>query len=183
MWPWGHLAVGYLAFSLLSRRWLGRPPRAAGALAVAFGTQFPDLIDKPLAWSVAVLPSGRSLAHSLLVALLVLGVVGALAQRADHRTAIAAFGLGYVSHLFADALAPLWVGSYADLAFLAWPLMPVAAGTSHGIIWYFMTMEWTPYAISQFGLALVAAMVWVRDDMPGLALVWRVVPWRVPSVE
>lgn len=183
MWPWGHLAVGYLALSIFSRYRFDRPPRAAGAIAVAVGTQFPDLIDKPLAWSLGVLPSGRSLAHSVLVTAVVVLAVDALGRRVDRRMAAAAFGLGYGSHLFADALAPLWSGTYADLAFLAWPIVPATASVSHGIIWYFLTMEWTPYAIAQFGLALLAGAVWVLDGAPGLALVRRALVRRSASVE
>ena len=37
-------------------------------LALAIGTQLPDLIDKPLTYQFAVLPSGRSLGHSLFFA-------------------------------------------------------------------------------------------------------------------
>ena len=65
MWPWGHLAVGYLVYSGLSRWRFGRLPGSVATLAVALGTQLPDLVDKPLAWTVNVLASGRSLAHSL----------------------------------------------------------------------------------------------------------------------
>ena len=48
MWPWEHLTIGYLAYSLLSRLAWRRPPTVGTAITVAFGTQFPDLVDKPL---------------------------------------------------------------------------------------------------------------------------------------
>ena len=48
MWPWEHLAIGYLAYSLLGRLAWRRPPTVGTAITVAFGTQFPDLVDKPL---------------------------------------------------------------------------------------------------------------------------------------
>ena len=63
MWPWDHLAFGYVWYTLASRGWDGRPPSNAAAIALAVGTQFPDLVDKPLAWWLDVLPAGRSLGH------------------------------------------------------------------------------------------------------------------------
>jgi len=67
MWPWGHLAVGYVAFSVFVRFRLGRQPSGHAALALAVATQLPDLIDKPLAWQFGLLSSGISVAHSILV--------------------------------------------------------------------------------------------------------------------
>ena len=63
--PLGHAAFGYVLYSLYTRLHLNHPPQGLAALALAFGTQFPDLIDKPLTWTFAVLPYGRSFAHSL----------------------------------------------------------------------------------------------------------------------
>ncbi|PSQ27664.1 hypothetical protein BRD03_05435 [Halobacteriales archaeon QS_9_68_17] len=85
MWPWGHLAVGYLLYAASSRRQRARPPDGAETILIAFGTQFPDLGDKPLAWTVSVLPNGRSLAHSAFVAAAVIGGVRWLCRRADAR--------------------------------------------------------------------------------------------------
>lgn len=179
MWPWGHLAVGYLAYSALIRRRTGQPPRATGALALAVGTQFPDLVDKPLAWTLGVLPSGRSFAHSAFVAGVVLLAVWWLARRRGDSTVAFAFGLGYVSHLLADAIRPLWIREYADLAYLAWPLLPVADAHAPGILWYFTTMEWTPFVRLQFALTVLAAVVWVRDGTPGWGPLRRAVIQRI----
>ena len=56
MWPWGHLAVAYLCY-VLSIKLRGDGEQTLLTLvAVAVGSQFPDLIDKPFAWSVAILP-------------------------------------------------------------------------------------------------------------------------------
>ncbi|HET7325515.1 MAG TPA: metal-dependent hydrolase, partial [Halococcus sp.] len=110
MWPWGHLAVGYLLYSAFARRRFDRPPDDAAALCVAVGTQFPDIVDKPLAWTFHLLPSGRSFAHSLLTAAIVCGVVGWYAHRREQPHVATAFAVGYVSHLFTDALSPLLGG-------------------------------------------------------------------------
>ncbi len=35
MWPWGHLAVAYLVYTVYSHRRDGRPPRALPVIALA----------------------------------------------------------------------------------------------------------------------------------------------------
>jgi hypothetical protein len=124
MWPWGHAAVGYLVYAVVRRaggeEW---PPDDATAIALAVGTQLPDLVDKPLAWSFGVLPSGRSLAHSLLVGGLLVAVVVALARRYGRHERAGAFAVGYYAHLFGDALGPLTSLDVEFLTFLAWPVL------------------------------------------------------------
>ncbi|MFC6763678.1 metal-dependent hydrolase, partial [Natrinema soli] len=34
MWPWGHLAVAYLLYIVITHRRFGRPPRAVPAIAL-----------------------------------------------------------------------------------------------------------------------------------------------------
>lgn len=70
--------VPYALDTLVRER---RLPNAKHTVVPLYATQLPDLIDKPLAWSVGILPTGRSLAHSLLTASLV------LASRVDERDA------------------------------------------------------------------------------------------------
>ena len=69
MWPWEHLAVGYIAFSVMQRVGGRQGVPALAVVALALGTQLPDLIDKLLGWGIGILPGGRSLGHSLLFAL------------------------------------------------------------------------------------------------------------------
>ena len=172
MWPWGHLAVGYLLYAASSRRQRARPPDGAETILIAFGTQFPDLIDKPLAWTVSVLPNGRSLAHSAFVAAAVIGGVRWLCRRAGAPTLGGAFGLGYASHLFADAFPPVLYGAPAGTAFLAWPVLPpVEYDTARSFTAHVAGIEPTPYFLSQVALAAVALVVWLRDGAPGPGLV------------
>ena len=49
MWPWEHLAFGYVLYSLGVRTLRGRTPRGPPVLVLAVATQVPDLLDKPLA--------------------------------------------------------------------------------------------------------------------------------------
>ena len=132
--PWGHLAVGYLCYVGYA---VGRdecdvhgPPLAA----LAFRTQFPDLVDKPLAWTFGVLPSGRSLAHSLITLTLVMAVVLLVAKRYDRWYVGSAFGIGYFSHLVGDSVHPAVEGRWRLLTNLGWPLLPPPAfGEERGI--------------------------------------------------
>ncbi|WP_135820846.1 metal-dependent hydrolase [Halostella litorea] len=169
MWPWGHLAAGYLLWTALVRERRFRPPTGAEAVLLAVGTQFPDLVDKPLAWSLGVLPNGRSLAHSMFVAAAVVAVAVALARRRDRPVLGVAFGVGYGVHLATDALPTLAAGRYADLAFLAWPLLPaVEYDTDPSFAAHFLGIEPTPLFLFEIGLSAVALAVWVRDGTPGV---------------
>ena len=171
MWPWGHLAVGYVLYSVLARVRLGRSPGGRAALVVAVGTQFPDLVDKPLAWTLGILASGRSLAHSLLTATIVIAAVMWYAQRRDRSELAVAFAVGYLSHLLGDALGPLLAGEYVYLSSLGWPLLSPPPYTHEGgILAHFGDFALT--AMSTFGVVLATAVfgLWLRDGAPGLAV-------------
>lgn len=123
MWPWGHLAFGYVGYLLVRPHAIRHGDRLA-VLAALFGSQFPDMVDKPLAWGFAVLPSGRSLAHSVFALVVVSAVVWAVAVEYDRREVAVAFPVGYVTHLLGDAVVPVYEGSYGELNYLLWPLLP-----------------------------------------------------------
>ncbi|EFW91272.1 membrane-bound metal-dependent hydrolase [Haladaptatus paucihalophilus DX253] len=166
MWPWGHLAVGYLAYSGLRRTRTTRPPTGTDVIALVVGTQFPDLVDKPLAWWVGVLPTGRSLAHSLLTASVLLAVTYGICRRNGHRSRWAAFAVGYVSHPFADVLLTVLAGGYGRATFLLWPILPLSSPASGpsvvGVPGDF------PIELS---LVVAAVYVWLADGAPGVASV------------
>ena len=178
MWPWEHLAVGYLLYSLLAHL-TGRTPRTLPVLALLFATQMPDLIDKPLAWGFGVLPSGRSLAHSFLFAvpaMLGASVVGLLARAPRVGPA---FALGYLSHLAGDVVYPFVVKGELRFGFLLWPLIPVEVDESPGglphlqelvmdFVVFLLTPRGTAYLVFEGSLVLVAFLVWVWDGMPGV---------------
>ena len=169
MWPWGHLAVGYLAFTLAVRIRTERRPRGGETLVLAIWTQFPDLVDKPLALTFGVLPSGRSLAHSLFVALPVLALVARYAHRRGYGTLGVAAATGYLTHLVADAFRPAVTGEFAQLAFLVWPAAALPPPSHrHGILELLLLVEPTPYVLFQFALVGVAAVAWAADGLPGI---------------
>ena len=124
MWPWGHLAFGYLLYA--GYRWgaARQAPRDWPVVALAIGTQFPDLVDKPLAYWFGVLPGGRSLAHSVLVFLPIAVILLVLAWNYRRTEIGVAFAIGWGSHLVGDSMHALRLGTYGQLSFLLWPALP-----------------------------------------------------------
>ena len=181
MWPWEHLAFGYVLYSLYCHLRYRRSPRAGAVIAVGLGTQLPDLIDKTLAWGFHVLPSGHSLAHSLLFALPLIAVVGVLAWRADASPVGVAFGVSYLSHLFGDVLYPLLSDGRAVVSFLIWPFGAVPTYDPERsfieIVGYYFTRyvhdvmsgELTTYFVLQLAFMLAVFLLWLYDGAPVLA--------------
>lgn len=173
MWPWGHAAVAYL-FVTVFARFDRRRPTEREVLAVFLASQLPDVVDKPLAWTLGVLPNGRSLAHSLVIASLVILVVVAVARTRDRPAIGAAVGIGYLSHLVADALYPAVTGKYAELGFLGWPIVPpVEYPTDKSFLTHITSFEVTWFTALQFVLVAVAVAIWLQHERPGLALLAR----------
>lgn len=170
MWPWGHLAVAYLLYSL-GRRQQGRRPRTPEVYLLALGALVPDLVDKLLAWELGVLASGRSLGHSVLVGLLLLAVLYHVLAPRLGRSRVIAFGVGYLSHPLADVpFADLLAGEFATSAYVAWPLLAVPPDPlERSLFAYILAFQPGPYDYVQGGLALLALGLWYADGMPG----WR----------
>lgn len=177
MWPWDHAAAAYLLLSAATRLGLRRPPtRKVGVVAV-FAALLPDLIDKPLSWGLALLPAGRSLGHSLLFALPLVVLVGAVAVTTKRHTVGLAFALGYLSHLAGDVAYPLVVKGELRLGFLLWPLVAVDQSGSGGGLPYltelvaaFLGFLLSPagllYAAADLALLGSAVAVWLLDRRP-----------------
>ena len=167
MLPFGHLVFGYLLLSL-ARRVRGDIPDVSSLPWLVLGTQLPDLIDKPLAWGFGVLPSSRSLAHSLLVAVPLVVFANVWFRRRGRDVAGEALTVGYLSHLAADALLDLR-GGIEWITFLAWPLLSPPQYPSRPAFW-------PPYLLVDpleivFGVAVV--LLWIADGKPGLEYVQR----------
>lgn len=176
MLPWAHAAVGYLAYrGVRAARGRGVPTPAA-TVAVAVGSQAPDLVDKPLAWTLGVLPAGRSLGHSLLVAAVALALasrIGAVRARPEAATGVA---VGVVSHALADAAGPVLAGTPRAASFLFWPAIRLPADDGgYAVLEVFLSLAPTPDVLVGLGLTVVAAAVWLRDGAPGAGLVSRAV--------
>lgn len=168
MWPWGHLAVGYLVWSLYTRRMYQRPPRASETWVVIAVTQFPDLVDKPLAWSFSILPSGRSLAHSAFTLVLLSSLVVYIARQYDRPTLGVAFSAAYASHLLSDALRPALAGDFGYLGYLLWPLVSVSSEEGWSLVAIARSASIGNFS-GYHGVALVCCVgLWLLDGAPGI---------------
>ncbi|WP_277555855.1 metal-dependent hydrolase [Halobaculum limi] len=123
MLPWTHAAFGYLLL-LAVVVLLGRRVSRVELLAVLVGTQLPDVIDKPLAWWFNAVPSGRSLAHSLLFVIPLSAVIVAIAWYRSHPEVGFAFTLGYLAHLIGDTYVAIYYWRTEEFSFLLWPILP-----------------------------------------------------------
>lgn len=178
MWPWEHAAIGYIAYSLLSRLREFRPSNGA-TLWLLLGTQLPDLIDKPLAWWFNILPGGRTLGHSLFFAIPVCVVVLVGLSYLDRREYGIAFVVGYALHLPADVISPMLFGGTPSFGFLFWPVVPANGSsgwefgceiTVSGILECVFGPLGVVYLLAELVLLGTAAVLWIRDGHPGL--VW-----------
>lgn len=194
MYPWEHAAVAYLLYSGYARWRDEAPPAGWAVLVVLVASQFPDLLDKPLAWQFGLLPSGRSLAHSVFVAVSLVLVVSVLARRRDRAPLGIAFGLGYLSHLATDAV-PLSPGGSVSPASVLWPLVTyessfesegtagaasadATGGSAGGVLDRtadifleaypsLIALEPTAADLLGLGIVVIAGLVWLADGRPG----------------
>nr|WP_276414143.1 metal-dependent hydrolase [Halomicroarcula sp. XH51] len=96
-----------------------------GLLAVVFvGSQFPDLVDKPLANQFALIPSGRVFMHSLPFAVPIALAVAVYGWNTGRLRAGTAFGFAYLSHLLADNYRALLAPDPSVPPDLLWPFLP-----------------------------------------------------------
>jgi len=174
MWPLGHAAIAYLCYSVLVRARKAGPPDGLAVFVLLFGSQFPDLVDKPLSWYLGVLPTGRTLAHSLLVVGPLVVVIYLFAIRYSRPEYGIAFGVGAISHVLVDALPALWGGT--DPGFLLWPLIPVEpyGNGAPTVTALFVESLGDPYFLSEFVFAAIALIVWRWEGYPGLDVVRRI---------
>lgn len=124
MWPWSHAVVGYVAYTLVVVAVRRRTLRGTEAIAAVVGTQVPDLIDKPLAWTLAVLPGGRSLGHSLFTWVLVSVLLLVVARRLDRSHLAPAVAVGYLTGILTDLQPAVLDGDFSRATFLLWPVLP-----------------------------------------------------------
>jgi hypothetical protein len=187
MWPWGHLAVAYLAAR--SERWLrGGTLAGAAVLALAVGALAPDLIDKPLAWTLSILPSGRSLAHSLFFVGAGGAGVAAFEAGSRRRQLGTWFVVGALSHVLADTIPGLLAGEREAVYFLNWPLgpHPTLTGAS-SFMTYFRELEAELALVAtgelgalgwisvEIAFALLVGVLWYADGAPGTGAVRELV--------
>lgn len=176
MWPMGHVGVAYLCYVVFTRLQANRTPTAGPTVVVVFGSVFPDLVDKPLAWYLGSLPTGRTLAHSLLFLVPLCIVVDLIARSRDKEIYGIAFAIGAISHSLVDAAPVLW-SDEADASFLLWPLLSVeeyeeGAPTLLGLLQESMH---NPYFWSEFVFLGIAIVLWHRHRQA--AGYWEDLAW------
>lgn len=118
-----HVVVAVLplvGYTLLRYR---RLPSGSLVLVAFAGGLLPDIVDKPLAWTLGVIPSGRMVAHSVVLAVPLVVCLLAVAFRADRLTPGVVFGYAYLSHLVGDFAPVFALGSdYYYYPNMFWPL-------------------------------------------------------------
>lgn len=169
MWPIGHASVAYLLYALSTRSRFDGSPSHGAAVIVAFASQVPDLIDKPLAWYLGVLPGGRTLAHSLFVLVPLSFVVYGFARRRGVGEYGVAFAVGALAHTLLDALPILW-DSTTPWEALFWPLLSPGFSEEGAptILGLLRDSLGQPYFLSEFLFLAFALYVWRADGYPGL---------------
>jgi len=152
MRPVEHFAVVSLPLVVYSLVRYRRLPTGYSVLVVLIATQLPDVIDKPLAWTFGILPSGRMFAHSLVISLPVLTIGVYIATRRGFGRPALLFSVSYLSHIAGDFYPILWQGSdYYFFPNLFWPLL--AANPDHNASFV------APLSLSAIALAFVAIYV------------------------
>ena len=187
MWPWEHLAFGYLLYSAATRATDGSPPTGPAVVLVALGTQAPDLIDKPLAWVFDLVPVAYAVGHSALSVVPVLvGVALLAARRAPDRVElVAAYAVGHLSHLVGDVIYPALMGRGLHVGRVLWPLVRLEptegrSGVLDHLVPFALryldqlhALEQGPLVVVQIGLVVGVFVVWLLDGAPGPRTVWR----------
>jgi len=178
MWPWEHLLFGYALYSGYTRLRHGRPPRRWPVVALAVATQVPD-VDKPLAWTLAAVPAGRSLGHSLFTAAVVIALAVAVSRRWDSPEVGTAVAVGYLSHLVSDVVYPVAFGESPTFAYLLWPVTTPPSDDAAGLyvetarlftefVTYLGTPTGVAYLAAEFALVGGVIVLWIADGCPGL---------------
>lgn len=161
MFPHQHFIVAIVpvvAYVMVSDR---RLPSIHLLGIVFLGSQFPDLVDKPLAHQFVVLPSGRVFMHSLPIVLPLLVLLGVYGWRTDRRRLSAAFAFAHLSHVFTDHLTALRSPTPQLPPELLWPILsptasPVTpAWAGPGGIYVLL---WTAFSIVVLSLSIAVLL-------------------------
>ncbi|MFC6726824.1 metal-dependent hydrolase, partial [Halobium palmae] len=163
MMPWGHFLVAFVPFAAY-RVARGRRPDADSVFLLLVATQFPDLVDKPLAWTLGVFPSGRLLAHSVVFAVPLVLIVSAAAWHRSRPDLGALFTFGYLSHLYTDSLGLLRQGAeYYFLPNLFFPLVAPNPDHRTTFVAQFAEVEPTPTVLLAVAAILLAGLYVAAD--------------------
>ena len=135
---------------------------------VFVGSQFPDLIDKPLALELGLIPTGRVFMHSLPTALPVLLVVAWYGWRTRRSHLSAGFIFSHLSHILADNYRVLAGPEPSIPPDILWPLtqatprpaLPYWAGANSINIHL-----WTLFSVTVLGLCVYIVIMDIRSQL------------------
>lgn len=177
MWPWDHLAVGYVVYSIV-RRLAGERP-SSEVFVLAGAAVFPDVLDKSLSWGLGLFPTGYAAGHSIFVAVPLGLLVAALAAGRRRLEVGLAFVVGYWSHLVGDVVWGWLVYGSPPLGRVLWPVVefePYATrrGLFDRALYYLGDLAGTladadPALIVAYLTPLgVSFALWLLDGAPGI---------------
>jgi hypothetical protein len=181
MWPWEHVAFGYLLVSLYSHAVRRESPDGRLALAAGLGALFPDLVDKPLSWTFGVFPSGYAVAHSVYVFPTFAVALWLVFRHRGAASLAVAFVVGHLSHLVGDVVYPFLLGDELAVSAVLWPVVtrpasPTEAGLLARTLYYLRewivrlwALELGPLLAFELALVGVVVAVWLYDGAPVLA--------------
>jgi membrane-bound metal-dependent hydrolase YbcI (DUF457 family) len=135
---------------------------------VFVGSQFPDLIDKPLALELGLIPTGRVFMHSLPTAIAVLLVVAWYGCRTKRTHLSSGFIFAHLSHILADNYRVLTGPEPAIPPDMLWPLtqatprpaLPYWAGANSINIHL-----WTLFAVTVLGVCLYVLIADIQSQL------------------
>ncbi|RLM49985.1 metal-dependent hydrolase [Halorubrum sp. Atlit-28R] len=125
MFPHEHLLVALLPIVVYVGIRDRQLPTRGVVFVTSIGSQFPDLIDKPLAHQFGVLPSGRVFIHSLPFAIPIAGCILVYGWQTDRLRVAGAFVVAYLLHVLGDTYQVLRTGKIP--ADLLWPFVAAQA--------------------------------------------------------
>lgn len=140
-------------------------PTRGVVFAMVIGSQFPDLVDKPLAHQFGVLPSGRVFMHSLPFAIPIALCVVAYGWQTDRRRVAGAFVISYFLHLLGDTYHALLTGRIPPDLFWPFvtaqprPTVPFWAG-ANGI----NIQLWTVFSAALLAVSFVVVTLDIRTQ-------------------
>jgi len=184
MYPCGHLAVGYVAYTGWRRIRSGTPPAERAVFVLVFATQFPDIVDKSLQFGLG-LHDGRSIGHSLLVVLPLCVGVFAVARLYGSEDIAAPFTIGVLSHLTADSVPALVSNSTRpEPTYLLWPILEppsyeIQNPEEHvdrvlaAVQGQTVRQVASDLLFFEGAMVLFLAVLWAIDGFPGGRAVWR----------
>lgn len=183
MFPWEHVLFAYVSYSAYVRVRFRVGPADRPVAALALGSLFPDLVDKPLAWQFSLFDTGWGVAHSAFFAVVVSAAAYAFARHRGVDRIGSAFGFGYLLHLVGDVLPASLSRGTLYLHPILWPVgSPTSkyrhesyVGGVHTLLTDYavelLTLDPTPVVVLQLGSVVLGVGLWIADGRPGLRLV------------